>query len=261
MKKLIYILISLWLAVHFTACEKDIEKFDNSANYIYFGIPFQKDQYGRDTKQRLDSISHSFALDGAETQDYTFKIAVNTIGLESDQDRSYKVEIVKDSTDTADEEWNPSVLEAPVISKGMLTDTLLIVVKKTDAIKDKWHHLVLRLLPNENFQPGTYDLQTVKICFTNIITAPDWWKKWKPYFGEFYQEKFDKWREIYYLGADPNTQPSGPNKGKQWYWDNMPDNFYSCPSTIAFVQVLKNYFIENEVYPGGDKTKPRITLP
>lgn len=261
MKKLIYLFTCLWLALHFTACDKDIARFDNATNYIYFGIPFEKDQYGRDAEKRQDSISHSFALDGAGTLYYTFKIPVNILGLESEQDRNYKIEIVSDSTDATNDDWNPDSISNRMIHKGTLSDTLNIVVKKTDAIKNQWRHLVLRLVPNENFQAGDHELQTVKICFTNIVTPPGWWNTWIRYFGEFCQEKFDKWREIYYPGADPNIESYGPNKGKQWYWDNMPYYPNNCPSTHAFIQVLKNYFIENEVYPGGDKTKPRITLP
>ena len=76
--------------------------------------------------------------------------------------------------------------------------------------------------------------------------------------------KYAKWQEIYFYGADPNVEKWGPNTGKLLYWDQMP--YYAgypswYPSTFMFISKLKQYFIDHEVYPDGDTSKPRITLP
>ena len=65
------------------------------------------------------------------------------------------------------------------------------------------------------------------------------------------------------MGADPNLEKYGPDTGKQLYWGQMPYYTVSSwyPSTFMFIRKLKQYFIDNEVYPDGDTSKPRITLP
>jgi hypothetical protein len=96
------------------------------------------------------------------------------------------------------------------------------------------------------------------------LQAPSWWPSWERYFGVFVREKYAKWQEIYFYGADPNVEKWGPNTGKLLYWDQMP--YYAgypswYPSTFMFISKLKQYFIDHEVYPDGDTSKPRITLP
>lgn len=257
MRRLIYITVSFLLSLLVVSCDKDIDKFDNSTNYIYFGVPFVKDQFGRDTKTRVDSMAHSFALEDVNISTYTFKIPVNTIGLPASEDRSYTVKVVNEATNATAEDWDASTIAGRKIEKGTLSDTIALTVNKSDILSKEWRHIVLKLEANENFQLGPDTLRSIKVAFTNIITEPDWWKNWKGYFGEFNREVYTKWIEIYYLGADPNTD----DNGNQYYWDNMPEYAYWAESTKIFVQILKVYFLEHEVYPDGDTTKPRILLP
>ena len=117
---------------------------------------------------------------------------------------------------------------------------------------------------NENFQVGASELLAAKLVFSDILQAPSWWPSWERYFGVFVREKYAKWQEIYFYGADPNVEKWGPNTGKLLYWDQMP--YYAgypswYPSTFMFISKLKQYFIDHEVYPDGDTSKPRITLP
>lgn len=264
MNKLIKMFASVLFLFLLYSCEQDIDKFDDGENYIYFDIPFVLDQYGRPTTVRQDSLSYSFAYDGLSVASYTFKIPVAIVGLRHSNDRNYQVEIVKDSTNAADNEWDSSVLKDLVISREMLTDTLFITVNRTKAIQTEWHSIVLSILPNENFELGDPKLQTVKISYSDIVIPPAWWKKWQKTFGEFSREKYIKWQEIYYLGADPNPETMGPNKGAALYWNNMP--YYSTtpslyPVTYMYIRLLKQYFIDHVVYPDGDTTKPRILLP
>lgn len=257
MKKSIYIVILAVLPLFFASCDKEIDKFDNSTNYIYFGIPFVQDQYGRDTKTRVDSLSHSFAMDAIDVTTYTFRIAVNTIGLASAEDRNYTVKVLENESNVTSDDWEATSIANTIMKSGIISDTLDLVVKKSDALSNGWRHIVLQLEANEHFLLGPDSLRTLKISFSNIVTPPSWWDTWKGYFGEFNREKYVKWREIYYLGADPNVD----DNGKQLYWDNMPKYPYSANSTKAFIQILKVYFLEHEVYPDGDTTKPRILLP
>lgn len=264
MNTFLKIFVAIFMIVQVSACNQDIDKFDNGENYIYFNMPFILNQYDQATTTRIDSISYSFALDDYTIHTHTFKIPVNTIGLMHPEDRNYTVEVVTDSSTATSTDWDIKALEQTIIKKGRLQDTLYITVNRTDALQTEWHHLVFRLLPNDQFKLGDKDLQTAKISFSDILQPPMWWGKWKAVFGEFCREKFVKWQEIYFLGADPNVETiGGPGKGKPLYWDNMP--YYAnagwYPSTYMFIRILKQYFIEHEVYPNGDTSKVRIQLP
>ena len=259
MKKYFKLSWIYFLVIHLTGCDQDIDKFDNSINYIYFDLPFVLDRYGRETQQREDSIEYSFAMDPIEVTQHVFKIPVSTVGLAYNQDRSYRVEMVADSSDVTTDDWEAASIASPVIRANKLIDTLYVTVNRTPILKTTSRHIVFRILPNENFQLGTTDCQMAKISVTDVLTPPDWWKKYQGYFGEFCREKYAKWQEIYYLGADPNVD----DEGNQYYWDNMPSNAMPSwyPSTFVFIRVLKQYFIDHEEYPDGDRSKPRISLP
>lgn len=243
------------------SCDKAIDEFNNSTNYIGFNMPFQVDKYGKALSAREDSLMYSFAMDDLSVTEYTFKIPVNVVGLKTDHDRAFKV--IVDSTNTVAGDWDDSVLEKAMISSGHLIDTLKITVKRTPILKKEWRYITFRLEPNEHFELGASELLRAKVSFTDILTPPNWWANWANYFGDFSREKYAKWQEIYYLGVDPNVEQYGPDAGKQLYWGQMP--YYNMgswyPSTVMFISKLKQYFIDNEVYPDNDRSKPRISLP
>lgn len=264
MKRSVYYMVICLMGILQAACDKDIDKFDNSENYIYFDIPFKLDDYGRVTAIRIDSLVYSFAMDDASVTTHTFRIPVNSIGLRAAQDRSYKVIADEKATTAEERDWDQSVLQTAIIDAGELKDTLEVVVNRTEVLKKEARTLTLRLVENEHFQLGAQELLNIKISFSDILQPPSWWKRWESVFGVFVREKYAKWQEIYYYGADPNAEKWGPNAGKLMYWDQMPYNgpmrdWY--PSTFMFIAKLKQYFMDHEVYPDGDTSKPRITLP
>ena len=79
MKKIILYMTLCLIGMVQVACDQDIDGFDNSTNYIYFDLPFQLDQYGRKTTERVDSLVYSFAMDDPSVTSYTFKIPVNSV--------------------------------------------------------------------------------------------------------------------------------------------------------------------------------------
>lgn len=236
------------------SCSKDDDKlmFNKDKSYIYFSLPFKIDSYGRQTNDRLDSLSYSFAFDGSEVTDYTFKIPVSIAGVAANTDRTFKVEVVEEDSNIADSDWDKSVIEAPIIHKGILFDTLVVKVNRTESIKDAIKSITFRLLPNENFALSDSIYSTAKISFTDILLAPDYWQTYQSIFGDFCPEVYLKWREIYKEGADP----------KGYSWKKMPRYPYASwyPVTFLYITVLRDYFEENVVYPYGDDTKPRIRI-
>ena len=100
MKKIsIYCLIGIFTLLNYS-CDDAIEAFSNTQNYIYFNLPFELDRYGKVTTKRVDSLVYSFAMDNIDVKSYTFKVPVNTVGLESDVDRKYDI-VINDSITTA----------------------------------------------------------------------------------------------------------------------------------------------------------------
>ena len=264
MKKIILYMTLCLIGMVQVACDQDIDGFDNSTNYIYFDLPFQLDQYGRKTTERVDSLVYSFAMDDPSVTSYTFKIPVNSVGLNTETDRHYKVVVNEKKTTATGTDWDMSVIEKAVIQSGTLRDTLEVKVNRTPILKKESRTITLYIENNENFQVGASELLVAKLVFSDILQAPSWWSSWERYFGVFVREKYAKWQEIYFYGADPNVEKWGPNTGKLLYWDQMP--YYAgypswYPSTFMFIGKLKQYFIDHEVYPDGDTSKPRITLP
>lgn len=263
MKKILFGTILSLMIVSQVACNQDIDGFDNSVNYITFDLPYEVDAYGRKTGRRVDSLFYSFAMDGPEITFYKFKVPVNISGLRMDRSRAYKVAAVLDGSTVEMDDWNAASLSEALVEANCLRDTLEVVVNRTEILKKESRTLVLALQENEEFSLGSHELLRMKLVFADILQEPSWWKNWESYFGPFVREKYQKWQEIYYLGADPNVEQYGPDKGKQLYWNQMP--YYNVaswyPSTVMFIGKLKQYFIDNEIYPNGDKSLPRIMLP
>lgn len=247
-----------------TACEKEIDAYSPESNFIYFDMPFVLNEYGIETSERVEKLSYSFELDDISVTSHTFKIPVNSMSLPVDHDRAYKVEVVKEETTATSEDWDADCLSHTVIKAGEVSDTLYVKVNRTKSLRTEWKDIAFQIVPNEEFDEGYYNLLKAKVTFSDQVVIPEWWPTWQRYFGEPYRETIVKWREIYHLGADPNVETiGGPGMGKPLYWDNMP--YYAMeawyPTTFMFIRVLKQYFIDNVVYPDGDTTKGRILLP
>lgn len=243
------------------SCEKsEVESFDATQSYIYIDKPFVYDSYGRLTTERVKGMDYSFAFDAPEVKSYTFSVPVAVMGLLSDADRSYKVEVVKEKTTATNADWDESNINDVYIKKGELFTSLKVVVKRTSSLTTEAKTICLRLVANDNFVLGDHQLVDIVLTYSDILKEPAWWPKYIRYFGSYQKEVYLKWKDIYYLGADPNINY---DNNKQLYWDNMPKYYRpdTYPVMAMYIQILKQYFIDHEVYPGGDTSKPRIILP
>lgn len=243
------------------ACdEKDIDQFDADRHLIYIDIPYELDAFGHETTRRADSICYSFALDGPEVTDTIIPVVIKVSSLPADHDRPYRIGLVDGQTTATSADWDAGILENRCIKAGALTDTLKIPIRRNENLRQHWVQLRLRLSPNEEFQLGYSNLHEVKVSFSDILNMPSWWPRWESVFGEFVREKYQKWIEIYPLGAD---QTLSFENGEPLYWDNMPATPVAdwYPILFMHVRILRDYFIEHEVYPDGDTSRPRITIP
>lgn len=264
MKKILYGCWLFWIACCVSCQHEDIDGYDKSKDYIYIDIPYVLDQFGRETDTRQDSISYSFALDDLSVEDTVIKVVVKKIGVPATKDCSYTIELIEEETTATSDVWDVNVLKNRSIKKGQIADTVAIRVKRALVLRDQWMQIKFRLLPNEYFETGYANLQEIKVSFSDILTPPRWWSSWQSVFGPFYRETYQKWIDIYYLGADPTI---GYGQSEPYYWNNMPTFFglsYSMntyPLTFSYIRMLREYFEKNEVYPDGDPSKTRIKIP
>ena len=255
-----YSLLLLAIIVFASCQKKDIGRFDTVTDYIYFDIPYQLNKYGEQTDYRLDSLFYSFALDNIDVKDTVINVVVKIVGVPVDEDRAYTVELVQDETTATNEDWNAGILNKRFIPAGAITDTIHIRVRRNEILQDEWHQITLKIVPNENFQEGYADLQSVRVTFSDILVEPDWWSTFSRVFGPFYREVYLEWINLYTLGADPTLHP---NNNEPLYWNNMPPYYYTGAWGVLdmYINRLKTYFKDNDIYPDGDTTKEPIRLP
>ena len=178
MKKIILYMTLCLIGMVQVACDQDIDGFDNSTNYIYFDLPFQLDQYGRKTTERVDSLVYSFAMDDPSVTSYTFKIPVNSVGLKTETDRHYKVVVNEKKTTATGTDWDMSVIEKAVIQSGTLRDTLEVKVNRTPILKKESRTITLYIENNENEKALDYINEVIhtsdktalqRYCKNNIV--------------------------------------------------------------------------------------------
>lgn len=252
-------LVMLLLCGMITGCSKDkaVDTFDTGKTYIYFGEP---NTANRPVELYIDSISYSFAMDNPDLEEKTFAIPVRIAGDAIQQDRDFSYSITAESSS-----YDPSLVSfsEPVIRAGKFTDTLYVTIKKGGALRTSIMSFTLQLKENSDFMIGNKYNEKLRIIFTNQLLEPKWWFTWRNQFGTFYPEVYERWIQIYYLGADPSPDLYTAAPGPVYYWNNMPTAAMSSwyPVTFMYVNYLKQYFIDHEVHPNGDPALPRILLP
>jgi hypothetical protein len=238
-------------------CQKqgDLELYDINKAYIEFGIPTV---WGKEQNLYMDSTFFSFAMQSSEKDTVVFAVPIQIIGQQKDEDREYKVSV------NMLQENNLRFLEIskPIIHSGRFVDTLLLKVKKVAAMRDNIFTVALDLEENQFFELGKPGRTKCQLQITDQFFKPSWWTTWGGVFGPYYQEVYQQWIKIYLPGLD-KTPPAFSVDKPGFAWNNMPTyplkNVF--PVTFMYIDQLKQYFEKNEVYPDGDKNRPRIYLP
>ncbi len=243
------------LCVLFVGCKKntDLFKFDTTHSTIYFGYAPVTPNSDISNSIGIDSLNFSFALVPISETTYVFKVPVYISGVAKDYDRNYQVEIV-DSLTTLSTEY--FTVGESVITKGKFSDTLEVTIEKNEGLRENVKQIALRFKANEEFQIGYFNNQTFRLKVSDILLQPNWWNNWENVFGQYSQEKYQMWAIIYHDKADGyldylyNYKNMPPRPLQSWY-----------PTTFIFIQQLKAYFEKNIIFPDGDTSKPRITIP
>lgn len=249
---LIVVIFFLW------GCKEndDILTYDTTENYVYFALP----RSGNNVERFNDSLYYSFAFDEKfGLVEKRLAIPVRIAGNTMPTERPYRFMI------EASSRYDDAVitLSEPKIEAHKYVDTLYVNIKRNPSLQQAAMQINLLLLDNDYFKVGHAYNKRIRVRVDDILTQPSWWNMWSREFGPYKREILQKWMEIYYLGADPSPELTGSSPGPFYYWNNMPDlavpSWY--PVTFVYIGVLKQYFIDNVVYPGGDPTKERILLP
>lgn len=248
----------LGLLLFLTGCKQnqDITQFNIEERMIYFG--FTKNA---DNQPPYDTLmTYSFALDNPDLKSKRIAIPMRLMGTTPTEDLAYTVEVV-DSLTTLNK--SDITIEEPIFHKGLYVDTLYVNVKKTPEMASESLIMGLKIKENQNFKLGLGINTKIQVSITDYLAKPNWWDRFQNYFGPYHKEVYQQWIQIYALGVDPT-----PNviTGKPYlYWNNMPSDASFLANTYPImyyhIQQLKKYFQDNVVYPNGDTTKPRITLP
>lgn len=249
------ILAILLLCFIFTSCKKntDLFNFDTTRSTIYFGYAPKTLNSTISNAIGIDSLIFSFALVPLEQTKHVFKIPVMISGVAKDFDRSYEVEVVDTLTSLPSQYFT---IGKTIIEKGKFIDTLEVTVTKYDGLRSEVKQLGLRIKANKEFETGYFNNQAFRVKVSDILLQPDWWAVWEGVFGSYSQEKYQMWAIIYHEKADGYLD-------YLYNYKNMPGRALASwyPTTFVFIQQLKTYFEKNIVYPNGDTSKPRITIP
>lgn len=177
------------LAATFSGCSKnEYPEFD--ANYSALNIWFGTENIPQ------DSITYNYSYTLGEQ---TVHFYARAIGVLADKDRTFQLEAYDGDLDEAQGSYTLGdyILKAgETIGEFDITfDTSKL--KDADAFTQKDGHLKLRLKPNDEFQQGAKELQTLTIVLKNYLDKPDNWDEatypmmaLSRYFGDYSKVKY-----------------------------------------------------------------------
>ncbi len=159
MKRHLLLSAPLCAVLAFAACsEAEIPVYDVSSHRLYF------------TGEKEQTVTFQF-YPGTDTYEACFPIQL--IGQQLNADREVSVEVVDTATTALPDEYT---LPTPVVfRKGLFTDTLKVLLKRSARMDDEEVSLALRIVANDHFDVGYPDSLMVKTHFSNLLRKPEWW--------------------------------------------------------------------------------------
>jgi len=188
MKKVIYKIAILFVAVSLVSCEKGLMNFDNKLADVYFS------DAGRSINAlAFDSLYVSFSY--SKSQDSIRDVIVAVTGSPVDHDRAYKAVINPLSTAISGTHFE-ALPQNFIISKNKLSDTIKLKLLRTPEMQTNSYFVIIDLVSNENFGTNLSTrliagkpLKTIstKILFNDIVRKPKLWID--SYWGVFTRKK------------------------------------------------------------------------
>lgn len=192
MRKILYTLILSYLVFNIISCDQDIDFPYEGKDRIQFQCYTVNNN---DVRIYSDSIMGSLGLLPDSIHIDTLKVVMEYLGKGSDQERTYRLSVVADSTTAvAGTHYEAFDLEQK-FRPNELTDTLRIPIYRDNLSADYTnpvtYRLVLTLEPTEDFDLGLEVGITKRILLNNFLTEPDWWQgNFGTTLGYFHPEKW-----------------------------------------------------------------------
>lgn len=171
MRKKIYMLATLAVALLMVSCEDDYKLYDtNQTDSVFFNY--------LNENQTADSvITYSFDYDIA--QSHIIDIPVSLMGIPKAEARRIELEVVKDSTDMV--EGVNYTIERAEMAANEVSDTIKIKLlrDKDSEILTKEKKLRIAIVANGDLRPTGQNTFTIKYSDTHP-DRPMWWATFNP---------------------------------------------------------------------------------
>lgn len=202
----------LFLAV---SCKKETLMTYAAADNIYFNYTYQVPS---GPLYFVDSTNITFAFSPDAQKDSVIRIPVAVTGTASNADRTFSVTVDPGSTATAGTDY--VLPDNFIVHAGRITDTMLVKLNRTAALKTNTLFFMLRLKETTDFKTqltyrsrSPYDLtniaagdttamQTFKVLVSDQLQAGPYWDSYSYYFGDFSEKKVRLMNEIVGMPLD-----------------------------------------------------------
>lgn len=175
-------IIGAFLILIFSSCSENERMVYEAPGKVYF---FER-IYVNASEKGVSEKSFSFALQNSALMVDTFKIKVKLMGNLADVDRSFKAEVVADSS-TAIAGTHYKLLEG-VMPAGQYMSYLPVILYRTSDTKDKSVTIKLKINANGDLLPGNIEFQNFKLNWGDVLLKPDNWPEY--FFGVYSKNKY-----------------------------------------------------------------------
>ncbi|WEK33809.1 MAG: DUF4843 domain-containing protein [Candidatus Pseudobacter hemicellulosilyticus] len=234
-----YLFYILAVVLLLAGCENDEYLYRDVSARIWLG---RRDTIGSLIATRDSSVVSFLALPSGQTKD-TLYVTANVTGQRAPVDRPFVLKVVPELTNVSTGDYE---LGQPVIpANSFIAQVPVIVHKQVPGLdlSKEWAKLVLRFVPNENFQYATAGTDTFRIIWSDFLTQPDGWTAVQSFLGVYSQSKykfilefygpvdFERYRGNTNLGLglqsalkkllrDYNADPANAGRAEGWPWLN-----------------------------------------
>lgn len=190
MKRLQFIIIALITICMISSCSKDeIHGYKASSALWFEGRVYERDGI-QGSYVRKDSVEVSTTQYPGKDE-YTHEFKMFLIGKVLTEPTEYKIVLIDSLSDESAIQY-VSIPEHPMFAAGETTDYFPVTVAIGQIPEGYVGKVAYRLMPNENFDEGYAQNQTIKLTVNNVTTKPTWWKReiTDAYLGPFSKEKY-----------------------------------------------------------------------
>ncbi len=193
MEKLIYrrrtiltqiaIICILGLAVSITSCENEEYLYKGTTDTVWLSGDIMQEA----TK---DSVLYSFKVYDSSVTEATLNLIVNLTGKASQQDRSFKLEIVEDETNITPNDYE---IGTTVLPAGAYSVTIPIKVKRNASsldIKKTAAKLTLRVIEGGELGVSITERNKYSFVWCDYLIKPSSWSNIQSYVGPFSQARY-----------------------------------------------------------------------